>query len=165
MKVRKATESDYPLIAAMANRIWKTVYPEIITMEQIEYMLEWGYSETALSKQVEAQNHFYLLEDEAAPMGYLSWSRTGDREVFIHKFYIDVSVHRRGAGTFFLHEVRKDFNPDDVIRLTVNRKNYRAINFYFKNGFIIQEVKDFDIGHGFVMNDFIMVNRPDRAEI
>ena len=165
MKVRKASEGDLPLIASMADRIWKTVYPEIITMEQIEYMLKWGYSETALRKQVEAENHFYLLEDETAPMGYLSWSRTGDREVFIHKFYIEVSAHRRGAGTFFFREVRKDFNPDDVIRLTVNRKNYRAINFYFKNGFVIQEVKDFDIGNGFVMNDFIMVHRPDRAEI
>jgi hypothetical protein len=43
--------------------------------------------------------------------------------------------------------------------LTVNRKNYKAINFYFKNGFTIKEIADFDIGNGFFMNDFIMIKK------
>jgi ribosomal protein S18 acetylase RimI-like enzyme len=43
------------------------------------------------------------------------------------------------------------------IRLTVNRENYKAINFYFKLGFKIEKVADFDIGQGYVMNDFVML--------
>jgi len=43
------------------------------------------------------------------------------------------------------------------IRLQVNRKNYKAINFYFKNGFTIESVGDFDIGGGYYMNDFVMI--------
>ena len=42
------------------------------------------------------------------------------------------------------------------ITLTVNRQNYKAINFYFKHGFKIKSVDDFDIGNGFFMNDFVM---------
>jgi hypothetical protein len=42
----------------------------------------------------------------------------------------------------------------------VNRQNYKAINFYFKLGFKIQTVADFDIGNGYVMNDFVMVFEP-----
>jgi len=45
----------------------------------------------------------------------------------------------------------------NTIRLTVNRSNYKTINFYFKFGFIIEEVKDFDIGNNYYMNDFIMI--------
>jgi RimJ/RimL family protein N-acetyltransferase len=44
----------------------------------------------------------------------------------------------------------------DRMTLTVNRKNHKSINFYFKNGFRIEEVKDFDIGNGYKMEDFIM---------
>ena len=44
----------------------------------------------------------------------------------------------------------------NCFKLTVNRQNFKSINFYFKNGFTIESVADFDIGNGYVMNDFIM---------
>jgi RimJ/RimL family protein N-acetyltransferase len=47
----------------------------------------------------------------------------------------------------------------DIIKLTVNRQNFKSINFYFKNGFKIEKVEDFDIGNGYWMNDFIMVKK------
>ena len=46
-----------------------------------------------------------------------------------------------------------------TLRLTVNRQNYKSINFYFKNGFVIEKTADFDIGSGYFMNDFVMVYR------
>ena len=159
MKIRKAVYVDIPVISELAARIWKAYYTEIISMEQIEYMLERGYSEASLKEQMDGGVEVELLEDDGVPVGYLAWERTGEKEVFIHKFYIDVAHHRRGTGTFFLKEVKKQFPKHHTIRLTVNRQNFRAINFYFKNGFTIQEVKDFDIGNGFVMNDFIMVQK------
>jgi len=45
------------------------------------------------------------------------------------------------------------------LRLQVNRQNYKAVNFYFKMGFIIESVGDFDIGGGYFMNDFVMVRK------
>ena len=44
-----------------------------------------------------------------------------------------------------------------TVRLTVNRQNFKSVNFYFKNGFTIERVADFDIGNGYVMNDFVMM--------
>ncbi|MDB5281655.1 MAG: N-acetyltransferase, partial [Bacteroidota bacterium] len=46
------------------------------------------------------------------------------------------------------------------IRLQVNRLNYKAVNFYFKVGFIIEAVGDFNIGADYYMNDFVMIRRP-----
>jgi RimJ/RimL family protein N-acetyltransferase len=43
-----------------------------------------------------------------------------------------------------------------TFRLTVNRKNFKSINFYFKLGFKIESVEDFDIGNNYFMNDFVM---------
>ena len=51
-----------------------------------------------------------------------------------------------------------EFKPQ-TIRLQVNRMNYKAINFYFKHGFVIEKVADFDIGDGYFMNDFVMIWR------
>jgi hypothetical protein len=48
--------------------------------------------------------------------------------------------------------------PDlQEVRLAVNRKNYKSINFYFKIGFIIDHCMDVAIGNGFYMNDFEMI--------
>ena len=58
-------------------------------------------------------------------------------------------------GTITLNELTNLLKPK-TYTLTVNRQNYKSINFYFKNGFIINEIADFDIGNGYVMNDFVM---------
>ena len=45
------------------------------------------------------------------------------------------------------------------VRLHVNRQNFKAVNFYFKNNFVIEGVKDTSIGHDYYMNDFVMIRR------
>jgi ribosomal protein S18 acetylase RimI-like enzyme len=62
----------------------------------------------------------------------------------------------KGIGTEILEELKKIIQPKKI-RLTVNRNNFKSINFYFKNGFRIDSVAQFDIGEGYIMDDFIMV--------
>ena len=76
---------------------------------------------------------------------------------FLHKFYIDNQKQRSGIGAELLQYVISTLITPQTIELTVNRQNYKAINFYFKNGFVIKETADFDIGNGYFMNDFIMI--------
>ena len=40
--------------------------------------------------------------------------------------------------------------------LAVNKRNDKAIGSYKKYGFIVREAITDDIGHGFVMDDFVM---------
>lgn len=149
--------ADCGTIAALAAAIWKVHYPAIITMEQIDYMLELMYSETALRRQMEEGQQFYLLQMDAAPIGYISYTDRGSRDFFLHKFYLRNNVQRKGLGTYFFQETLRLMGHPASVRLTVNRQNYTSINFYFKNGFIIEKVADFDIGNGYAMNDFVMV--------
>jgi ribosomal protein S18 acetylase RimI-like enzyme len=159
MLVREATLQDIPLIRSMARSIWMAVYPSIISIEQIEYMLERGYSDQAIAEQMSEGHHFLIPSLKDEPTGFLSYSHQGENRYFLHKFYIDPQQHRGGlGGRLFLYLLQRE--PDlKEIRLTVNRQNFKAINFYFRNGFTIEEVKDFDIGNGYVMNDFIMLYR------
>jgi diamine N-acetyltransferase len=87
--------------------------------------------------------------------GFIACEKRTDG-LFISKFYIDQDVAGKGTGTGAFLTLLDIYRPERI-RLTVNRQNIKAINFYFKNGFRIECVADFDIGHGFVMNDFVMV--------
>jgi ribosomal protein S18 acetylase RimI-like enzyme len=157
MEIRKATPSDTGTIAALAEKIWMQYYPEIITVEQIRYMLDKMYSAPALQQQMSEGQDFYLLLENEQPIGYCSFSTTEPGHYFLHKFYVDTHYHGKGIGTFLLNEMLKQLAPVLTVRLTVNRKNYRSINFYFKNKFTIEKVEDFDIGNNYFMNDFIML--------
>lgn len=157
MQVREALPSDIPIIHSLARKIWMDHYPSIISMEQIEYMLEKMYSEAALQQQLTDGHRFFILSDGKTDLGYLSFSQTEEGNYFLHKFYIDTQHHRKGLGHFFFDTVFKPLYNLKTIRLNVNRTNIKAINFYFKKGFTIEEVKDIDIGNNYFMNDFQML--------
>lgn len=157
MEIIKANPSHSAVIAELAADIWKTYYPAIISREQIDYMLEKMYSAEALEQQMLSGQDFYVAYDQGTPIGYISYSSRDQHSYFLHKFYIDTRLHRNGAGELIFKKVMCTIPGIREIRLTVNRKNFKAINFYFKLGFKIEEVKDFDIGNGYFMNDFVML--------
>jgi ribosomal protein S18 acetylase RimI-like enzyme len=157
IQLQKAKSQDIPLIISLAHKIWKAYYPAIITHEQIDYMLDKFYSTSSLEEQMNDGQVFYLINSNEISVGYLSVEQQNHGDYFLNKFYIDPNEHRKNIGeNSFLQLL--DLLPDmNTIRLTVNRSNFKSINFYFKLGFIIEEVKDFDIGNNYFMNDFIMI--------
>ncbi len=154
---KQAGPEDTKLIAQLADKIWRKHYIDIITIDQIEYMLQNMYSADSLKKQMKEGQVFTLVYDSGVPSGYISISSKDNESFFLHKFYIDNEKQRSGIGAALLHYILSTLTTAKTIELTVNRQNYKAINFYFKNGFIIKKIADFDIGNGYFMNDFIMI--------
>lgn len=159
---KKAGAEDINLIHNLAAAIWRKHYPGIITNEQIEYMIDKMYSPESLLKQLKDDNHFYLAYINNEPVGYFSYSMKEPGKYFLHKIYLLTDGHRKGIGGSMLEYLLNLLPPKSTVELTVNRKNYKSINFYFKNGFYIKEVKDFDIGAGFLMEDFVMIKEVGR---
>lgn len=160
LSIRRAAVDDIPLIAALAEKIWRIHYPPIIGDEQVEYMLQLMYSSSGIREQMEQGQQFFLLQKHHHPVGYLAVSEKEQGHYFLHKFYILNEEQGKGLGKRFFQEIIQNFCPGiHDIRLTVNRKNYKSINFYFRLGFVIEEVKDFDIGNGYFMEDFVMVKK------
>lgn len=155
--LQKATENDIPLIVTMASTIWKAYYPAIITHEQIDYMLDKFYSASSMQAQMKEGEDFYLIQENNNAVGYLSITKQNEGDYFLNKFYIDLDQHRKNIGQTSFQCLLNEIPAMNTIRLTVNRSNFKSINFYFKLGFIIEEVKDFDIGNNYFMNDFIMI--------
>ncbi|MGB4775232.1 MAG: GNAT family N-acetyltransferase [Daejeonella sp.] len=159
MIIRPANFSDIYIIHQLANKIWPVTYKNIISDEQINFMLDKMYSEEALTNQINAEIEFLLAEDENKPIGFAAYSLTAEppNKIYkLHKLYILPTEHGKGTGKKLVDEVIKLAQPKGgkVLELNVNRAN-PALGFYQKLGFeIYQEV---DIPYfKFVMNDYVM---------
>lgn len=154
-----ATQKDFSAIASLADQIWHKHYVPIIGEEQVNYMLGKIYSEAGLKEQLEVKKHsFYLIQDDSGKViGFISISNENATDYWIHKFYILDNQQGKGIGAKVFEEIKSKMPGMKCIRLTVNRQNHKSINFYFKIGFVIEQVADFDIGNGYFMNDFVMI--------
>lgn len=151
-----ATEADCAAIQTMAVRIWNDHYPPIIGQEQVDFMLERGYNPDSLKQQMEQGQQFYIISVNSSPGGFIS-VQPKEYGMFINKFYVENTLRGSGTGSSAFNALLLKYPDVLKWKLQVNRQNHKAINFYFKMGFVIEEVADFDIGDGYFMNDFIMV--------
>lgn len=150
-------EKDLTELSQLSAKIWNAYYPDIIGQKQVDYMLNKFHSTESLKSQIENDNHiFKAAYTNDIMVGYISFSRKGTGDLHLHKLYVNPEIHSKGIGrALFNHAFGNEKNG--TIRLTVNRHNVKAINFYFKLGFTIEKIIDVDIGEGYVMNDFVMI--------
>jgi len=157
LKLIQAEEKDVDTITQLASLIWNQHYPAIIGRKQVDYMLGLMYSRDSLAEQLLLKNHlFYLISVNNNALGFISVHEEKKGDWFLNKFYIDQTKAAKGIGTRAFEEIKTMFQPKKMT-LTVNRANFKSINFYFKLGFKINNLTTIDIGNGFVMDDFIMV--------
>jgi RimJ/RimL family protein N-acetyltransferase len=155
--LQQATPGDILRISALAHRIWRAHYPPIIGEKQVEYMLELLYSPASLQRQMEEGQMFKLVMEGDEVLGFLSVSNQHEGRYFLHKFYLDNEKRGRGLGKIVFNRLPDHYPDLRELRLTVNRQNYKSINFYFKIGFRIEKCVDIPIGEGYMMTDFQML--------
>lgn len=158
--IRKATLADCGLIQELARQVFPFTYKDILTPEQIDYMMDWMYSLPNLRKQMEEEGHTYLLAyagDKA--VGYVSVQPQGEDLFHLQKIYVLPTFQGKQCGSFLFREAikyLKTIHPTPcLMELNVNRHN-KALNFYERMGMKKLRDGDFPIGNGFYMNDFIM---------
>lgn len=155
--IRKATAADIPLIREMAYTIWPVTYGNILSKDQLDYMLTLLYSETALLKQMLDGHQFILACDDEETVGFASSSEIGPGIFKLHKIYVLPSQQGKGTGKFIIGYLAAHFKSQGgrILQLNVNRHN-SARQFYEKLGFMRIREEDIDIGNGYFMNDFVM---------
>ncbi len=151
-----ATTNDISTISALATIIWNDYYVPFIGQKQVDYMLKMMYSKESITEQFDIKKHrFYIIRNNAEAIGFISIHNETENEWHINKFYLLQTIATKGIGSRVFKQIIALHEPKKIT-LTVNRQNYKSINFYFKNGFKIKEVADFDICGGYLMNDFVM---------
>ena len=158
--IKKATTEDIPTIHAMASITFPHTYREILSPEQIDYMMEWMYSAESLHRQMTEEGHiYYIAYHDSEPAGYLSIQPEGEDIYHLQKLYILPSYQGLHLGKqLFMQAIAaiKELHPTPCqMRLNVNRHN-KALTFYLKMGMVKVDEGDFPIGNGYYMNDYIM---------
>lgn len=161
MGIGTATTADIPLIRSIALRTWPVAYGHILSPAQLAYMLELMYSEAALTEQLEVKgHHFVLFTINGEALGFAGYEHHyADRaSTRLHKLYVLPTAQGSGAGKALLDHVINAARTvgDGAVELNVNRFN-KARVFYERNGFRAVRDEVIDIGHGFVMDDHVMV--------
>lgn len=159
--LRAATITDIPVIRYIAHAAWPMAYATILSKDQLEYMLELMYSEAALREQMEAKGHrFIVAEHDGRALGFAGFEHgfKGQPSTRLHKLYVLPEVKGSGMGAALLHAVESAARDagDARLELNVNRFNPTR-DWYLRRGFVIEHDEVIDIGHGFVMDDHVMV--------
>lgn len=160
--IREAQFKDIHIIQDVMMRVWPQTYTPLIKEDQINYMIEWMYSDDALLQQMKIGHHFLIGDLNEVPVAYASFSRTENWTTYkLHKLYVDVTLQHKGIGTELLNKIIQVIKSDHgkFLQLQVNRENLNAINFYKKQGFFIIKAIDMDIGSGYFMKDYILQKR------
>ena len=159
MNIIQASKSQLPIIAKLAYEIWPSAYGEILSKEQLNYMLDKFYSLEALTEQLDVSNHVFLLAEENGKfIGFASYELNIDgNKSKIHKIYVLPETQGKGFGVQLINHIENKAKSayNDILFLNVNRFN-KALYFYNKLGFEIAFEEDIEIGSGYLMEDFVM---------
>jgi len=176
IQITPAGLNDIAFIRSVSERTWPSTYGHIISQEQIDFMLDWMYSDASLEKQMHTSCAFYIAsikneDGQWDAVGFCSVSPddeeegeynstekvAGSKAHKLNKLYVLPSAQGTGAGKALLNksiEVAKAADSSSLF-LQVNKLN-TAYTFYLKHGFIKEAEFKFDIGNGFFMDDYVM---------
>ena len=160
VRILPLREEDIPDLVRLARDIWYAHYPSIITIEQIEYMLDQRYRPEVIREQLASRTAWWdkLLLDGA--MVAFTSCELGEHPdaMKLDKLYVRNDLHGRGYGSMLMHHAAEQARARGCTRLylQVNKNNRSAIEAYLKNGFVVIQAATFEIGGGFVMDDYVM---------
>ena len=157
VSIRLAEPDELNTIGWLAQQIWPDTYGDLISPEQMQYMLNLFYTPEALRRQIlEEKQSFLLVEEGEEPIGFAAWSPLAEPGVYkLNKLYVLPGIQGRGTGKAMLEFIYEAIRGARALRLNVNRHN-KARQFYEKMGFAIIGEEDIDIGNNYQMNDYVM---------
>jgi diamine N-acetyltransferase len=155
--IQKASVNDIPLIRELCLQVWPQTYKDIISKPQIDYMLEMMYSESSLLQQMKEGAQFIFIYEAGQPVGFASYGEIKPGIFKLHKLYVLPSRQGKGTGRNMIDYIIDEITQKgaSALQLQVNKQN-KARNFYEKLGFTVIEEFVFDIGNGYVMDDYVM---------
>jgi GNAT superfamily N-acetyltransferase len=160
VRILPLREEDIPDLVRLARDIWYAHYPSIITVEQIEYMLDQRYRPEIIRSQLASNSAWWdkLLLD-GVMVAFASYEVGGHADAMkLDKLYVRYDLRGRGYGSLLMRHVEERARARRTARLylQVNKNNSSAIDAYLRNGFTVTEAVKFDIGRGFIMDDYVM---------
>lgn len=156
--LHRMAAQDVAAVSALARVVWQATYPALISQAQIDSMLGDRYAAGHIRPQLDDPAHGWWVARQRQTLVGFSHAVLDGTDCKLDKLYVHPDSQRQGIGRALLHAIQRWARLQQARRLwlQVNRGNTQAIAAYRKYGFRIVESRVFDIGHGFVMDDYVM---------
>ena len=157
--IRILKRDELHLVQEIAYATWPSTFSDILSVEQIEYMLNWMYNNQQLVENLDKGHEFYGFFENDKILGFLEVEASvqASTALKIHKLYVLPSLQGSGIGRQLILQAITcaKVHINNSVILNVNRYN-KAVSFYQKIGFSILKEENIEIGKGFLMEDYIM---------
>ncbi|HLS96622.1 ribosomal protein S18 acetylase RimI-like enzyme [Sphingobacterium allocomposti] len=156
MEIEEASATQWSILSDLAQRSWRAGYKDVLSTEQIEFMLEKSYSQPGILEAMDKGQRFYLGSCGGRAVGFIALQRADNGVLRIEKLYLLPEVQGKGYGQQFIGFAEQEASKQKCsqLELNVNRKN-KAYYFYRKQGFEV--TAEIDIPYfGFLLDDYIM---------
>lgn len=158
--IKVTEEEQIEKIAEIAAPIWHETYDCINGVASTDYMIEKFQSVPAIHRQMESEGYvYYMMLDDGRARGLhrpCAAQRGQNVPGASSTFPPLIAAAACRAPAFDFIETLCQAEKLPAIYLTVNKKNFHAIEVYKYFGFHQTDAVVTDIGSGFVMNDYIM---------
>ncbi|MDO4198104.1 MAG: GNAT family N-acetyltransferase [Erysipelotrichaceae bacterium] len=157
MELINVDESLIELTSDFAQSVFIDYYTPLNGSEHANYMADMFLSQKAIKELLGEGAVFKLVMDDNKPVAYTEYKKDGDR-VFLSKLYAHKDYRGRKLGDLMLNDCIEYTKSSGLnkIYLTVNKYNTPSYNIYLHKGFKVIDSVETDIGHGYIMDDYIM---------
>lgn len=163
--IRNAEPSDLNALRDLGVSSFASAYSRFNTPENMHTYLSENFSEERLLSEINAGEILVGLQNNRlvayAKLVIPDSSKIPENNPLeIARLYTDPHLIGQGIGASMISAIAEEaFKRDcDSICLDVWQKNYRAINFYQREGFRICGLTQFRLGDD-VQDDFVMIRR------
>lgn len=151
------TAGELSRVRAIADDVWPKTFREILSPEQIVYMMKMMYAPDVMEHELVSGYSFELLIVDGKDAGYMVYAPYDEPGTMkLHKLYLLEEYQGKGYGQKMLQhviEAAEDRGFSSVI-LAVNKQNLKAQKAYERFGFVQYKSVQIDIGNGFIMDDY-----------
>lgn len=167
MVIRPAQLSDLFALRELSIDAFRNAYADENTPEDMRLYISAHFSEEALLEELnDPHKHFILAFDNDELVGYAKLNLKSEQQyglehsLEIARLYTKPQRIGQGIGKQLVASVEEyaRIHKHDAIWLGVWQRNFRAVNFYQREGFRITGTLQFVLGVD-VQDDFLMLKR------
>lgn len=156
LKINKAVISDAAQLQTIGRITFSETFSDVNSNENMMKYLDKSFAVEKLISELNNKNsYFYLAESEGKVIGYLKLN-TGEAQtemkannaLEIERIYVLKEFHGKKVAQELYNQALKKAEEvkADYIWLGVWEKNFRAVRFYTKNGFVQFDSHIFRLG-------------------
>jgi ribosomal protein S18 acetylase RimI-like enzyme len=157
IEIQKATLNDLEILQKISIQTFTETFAAVNTPDNLANYINDSFNTEQLTTELSNRNSmFYLAYSNAVAVGYLkinfgdAQTETHDQNALeVHRIYVLQTFHGKNIGQLLLNEAKKlaENNGITSIWLGVWEENYRALQFYAKNGFVVFDQHVFTLGN------------------